>query len=158
MNPPITLPDPALRSCPPLDATLNGVPEMQCFWRSGDPADLPENPDVLVVMDWLNRMAAVGGFEGQLEHLGLTHQDVMDTVLQPAENGQLKPLRAAHPLVLMQCLWRIGEHYEINGYDDMLRPILSEKPAAANIFWQELRQKLIRGEARPCLMFATAGR
>lgn len=158
MNPPITLPDPALRSCPPLDATLNGVPEMQCFWRSGDPMDLPENPDVVVVMDWLNRMAEVGGFERSLEHLRLTHQDVVDQVLQPAENGNLKPLRAAHPLVLMQCLWRIGVQYERCGYDDMRRPILSEKPAAAGEFWRELRKKLVRGQERPCLMFATAGR
>ena len=143
---------------PLLENRINGVPEMQRFWETCDPMDLPENPDVVVVMDWLNRMAEVGGFERSLEHLGLTHQDVVDQVLQPAENDNLKPLRAAHPLVLMQCLWRIGVQYERNGYDDMRRPILSEKPAAAGEFWRELRKKLVRGQERPCLMFATAGR
>lgn len=150
---------PPVAAKPPLlEDRINGVPEMKRFWVSGDPADLPENPDVVVVMDWLNRMAEIGGFERPLEHLGLTHQDVVDQVLQPAENGKLKPLRAAHPLVLMQCLWRIGVQYERCGYDDMRRPILSEKPAAAGELWRELRQKLIRGQERPCLMFATAGR
>lgn len=158
MDLPITLPDPALRSCPPLENRIPGAAEMQKFWRSGDPADLPENPDVAVVMDWLNRMAAVGGFERPLEHLGLTHQDVVDTVLQPAENGQLKPLRAAHPLVLMQCLWRIGVQYERNGYDEMRRPIADETFCGVGEFWRELRKKLIRGGARPPLVFATAGR
>ena len=57
----------------------------------------------------------------------------------------------------MQCLWRIGVQYERNGYDDLRRPILSEKPAAAGEFWRELRKKLVRGQERPCLMFATAG-
>lgn len=158
MNLPITLPDPALHSCPPLEHRIPGAAKMRCFWLSGDPKDLPENPDVLVVMDWLNRMAEVGGFERSLEHLRLTHQDVVDQVLQPAENGNLKPLREAHPLVLMQGLWRIGVQIDRCGYDDMRRPIADETFYSIGQFWQELRKKLIRGEARPSLVFATAGR
>ncbi|MEQ1752178.1 MAG: hypothetical protein ABL974_22345 [Prosthecobacter sp.] len=154
----ITLPDPTLLSCPPLDVGIPGAAEMRHFWRSGDTKDLPENPDVLVVMDWLNRMAVVGGFERPLGQLGLTHQDVVDTVFQPAENGDFKPLRAAHPLALMQCLWRIGVQIERCGYDDMRRPIAGETFCGVGEFWRQLRSKLIRNEECPCLVFATAGR
>jgi hypothetical protein len=33
-----------------------------------------------------------------------------------------------------------------------------EKVTAAGRFWRELRKKLVRGQERPCLMFATEGK
>lgn len=59
----IELPNAAVHPHPLLNGRIPGVVEMKRFWRSGDPADLPENPDVAVVMDWLNRIAGSGGFE-----------------------------------------------------------------------------------------------
>ncbi|MBE2283160.1 MAG: restriction endonuclease subunit S [Prosthecobacter sp.] len=155
---PITLPAPRLHLHPSLHGPVPGAEEMQAFWRGADPADLPENPAVVVVMDWLNRMADVRGFEAALARLGLTHDQVMEEVFQPAENGDFRPLEQAHPLVLMQCLWRIGVQIGINGYHDMSGLILSDDFCAMNVFWATLRRKLVANDCQPPLVFETVGR
>lgn len=153
----ITLPDPARHPHPPLHGRVPGAEAMQAFWRSGDPADLPENPAVAVVMDWLNRLATPQGFEPALARLSLTHPQVMDTVLQPAENGDFRPMEQAHPLVLMQCLWRIGVQIERGGYDDLSAPVSERPDAALNVFWATLRRKLLTQDCLPPLLFERGG-
>lgn len=155
---PITLPAPRLHPHPPLHGRVPGAEAMQAFWRGADPADLPENPAVVVVMDWLSRMADVRGFEPALARLGLTHDQVMDEVFQPAENGDFRPLEQAHPLVLMQCLWRIGVQIERGGYHDNSGLVLSDDFGAMNVFWATLRRKLLAKDCQPSLVFETVGR
>ena len=149
---PIELPAPTLHTSPPLEDTINGTRQMKQFWHSGDPTDLPNDPAVIVVMDWVNRMAATGGFEAQLARLGLTHQEVMDTVLNAAENENFMPLQEAHPLVLLHCIWRIGVQIERTGYDDMLDPISRCSFAALNRFWSSLRCGLSSSHHQPPLV------
>lgn len=148
----IELPDPALHEAPPLADTIHGAISMRQFWRSSDPADLPEDPAVIVVMDWVNRMAAAGGFEAQLDLLGLTHQDVMETVLNTAENDDFKPLQQAHPLVLLHCIWRIGVQIERTGYDDMLAPVSRCSFTVLSRFWSILRSEIFANCHQPPLV------
>lgn len=148
----IKLPDPALHAAPPLANTINGVLSMRQFWRSSDPADLPEDPAVIVVMDWVNRMAAAGGFETQLDLLGLSHQDVMETILNPAENDDFRPLQQAHPLVLLHCIWRIGVQIERTGYDDMLASVSRCSFTVLSRFWSILRSEIFANRHQPPLV------
>ena len=145
----IELPDPALHAAPTLEDAINGAISMRQFWRSSDPADLPQDPAVVVVMDWVNRMAAGGGFEAQLGLLGLTHQVVMDTVLDPAENDDFRPLQEAHPLVLLHCIWRIGVQIERTGYDDMLAPVSGCSFTVLSRFWSTLRSEIFANRHQP---------
>lgn len=132
------LPDPDRCALPD---TYQGRREMLTFWKTGNVFDLPENPDVGVVMDWLNRLRQ-DGFEPELAILGTDHQTVMDRWFMPVEQANPPAeLPDLHPVILMHCLWRIGVQIERTGYDDQRRPV-SEDPWASH-FWLALRQQLL---------------
>lgn len=130
------LPDPA--QCGLFEKYL-GKDQMWTFWRSANPASIPDDPDVAVVMDWLCRLSK-SGFEAQLGLLGTDHQSVMDTVFGPANEGQTDHLAGIHPVILMHCLWRVGVQIERNGYDDMRRPVSED--ALAGPLWRALLDAL----------------
>jgi hypothetical protein len=132
------LPDPGECSLPD---TYGGRRGMLRFWETGNPFDLPENPDVDVVIDWLCRLRQ-SGFESELQVLGTDHQAVMDRWFMPVEQGNPPAdLADAHPVILMHCLWRVGVQIERTGHDDMRRPVADD--LWASHLWSALRQQLL---------------
>lgn len=118
------------------------------FWRSGDLSRLPRNPSVGVALEWVVRMTGTFGYEIELARLGLTHQEVMDRILQPAEDGQLDHLADTHPLILLHCLWRISVQYGRVGYGDTTVPIDTVDWIATRHIWAALLQQLASEPAR----------
>jgi hypothetical protein len=153
---PIELPPPDV-SHPLLNESIAGVPEMRRFWQSGRAIDLPDDPELVVAMDWVNRIAEPFGFEQPLRRLRLTHQKVMERYLMPMEREEPVDLKGVHPVILLHLLWRIGVQICRDGYDDMRRLLSQDRCPFWNLhaLWLALRNQLIDSSFSPPVTFGT---
>ena len=131
-----------------LPVTVGGRNEMLAFWRSGNAADLPEDPSTAVVMDWVTKLAndqsSDDGFERCLRHLGDTHDAVLERLFfskRKSGDEQAEALTAEHSIVLMHGIWRVGVEIVRSSYSDMSEPI-STHPEAGPC-WTALRSRLV---------------
>lgn len=118
-----------------------GLDAFRRFSASASPHDLPEDPSFGVVTGWIGTIKP-DGLEPELRLLGLTHQDVIDSILAPLESGiTSERLPNAHPVELLHVLWRLGQAMNMSNYGIPIAPVSEDKIAGP--VWKTLREKLL---------------
>ncbi len=110
------------------------------FCETASPHDLPTDPLLGELLGWVGHVKHLG-FEEDLRVIGRNHQQIMDEILNPLEDGKRsKRLDSAHPVELMQVLWRLAYQLDKHGYG---RPMetTSLDPVAGPV-WNRLREQL----------------
>jgi hypothetical protein len=118
-----------------------GLDAFRRFSASASPHDLPEDPSLGVVCGWISTIKP-DGLEPELRLIGLTHQNVIDSILVPLESGRISErLPDAHPVELLHVLWRLAEAMNMSNYGIPIAPVSEDKIAGP--VWKTLREKLL---------------
>lgn len=118
-----------------------GQAEFRRFCETASPHDLPADPSLGMLLGWVSHVKRLG-FEEDLRIIGLTHQQVVDEILTPLEQGRpSERLDSSHPIELMQVLWRLAHELDKHGYGRPVEPV-SADPVAGPI-WSRLREHFL---------------
>lgn len=118
-----------------------GIDAFRRFSASASPHDLPEDPVLGVLMGWIFHTRP-DGFEKELREIGRTHQEVIDEILVPLEQGRdSERLASAPSLELLHVIWRLSQGFHSSEYGTPMAPV-SEDLVAGPV-WKTLRENLL---------------
>ncbi|MDB4545329.1 BREX-1 system adenine-specific DNA-methyltransferase PglX, partial [bacterium] len=126
-----------------VEEKFSGASEMKAFWATANPDELPDNPNQIVIFDWLGRIAPDKnaneelGFESCLDQ---SHQDFMAQWMEALSSpNYVEWIEQQNALNLMHALWRSGVQAS-RAQTYPLDPILNNEEAGP--LWTRLLELL----------------